>query len=389
VTQARGQLPRTSEARAAARRGSVVVVLALILVVLMGFAALVIDLGYARFIKGQLQSAADAAAMAGAQVLDGTNAGMSEARTTAVAVAALNNAHGTAVTLDPNTGNGSGGGVVLGIWDGDSFTASTDATKVNAVRVNLADEGVETFFSSAIWSKGPMEASVISTAQAQDAVGAGGVDWYWPFGMPDCLFETKSDSAIQSMTLVLNPDGADNTGWMAIGDTINASWAKNHLANAADCMADYFSGAEVSEDCEGADVSDWADTSNGTIDAGLGELDTLMEASGRSWDSSVYGTMPKQDTNSSIAKAKYGRVLEGPFPILDASDEYCTSKGGKWGKNFQVTGFVWGVMYDVMTKGSNKGIKIKLDLSHVYDVGSSVGGSTHGVVTNVPPTLME
>jgi uncharacterized membrane protein len=47
----------------------VVVLVVVMLVVLLGFAALVIDVGYAYYAHRQLQASADAAALAGAQEL--------------------------------------------------------------------------------------------------------------------------------------------------------------------------------------------------------------------------------------------------------------------------------------------------------------------------------
>lgn len=55
--------------RPADERGQAAVLMALMLVVLLGFAALVIDVGYAYYVKRSLQASADAAALAGAQEL--------------------------------------------------------------------------------------------------------------------------------------------------------------------------------------------------------------------------------------------------------------------------------------------------------------------------------
>ncbi|MGZ8783390.1 MAG: pilus assembly protein TadG-related protein [Gaiellaceae bacterium] len=57
-------------------RGQVVVLVVVMLVVLLGFAALVVDVGYAYYAHRQLQSSADAAALAGAQELP--NAALAE-----------------------------------------------------------------------------------------------------------------------------------------------------------------------------------------------------------------------------------------------------------------------------------------------------------------------
>src|SRR5262245_9881679 len=49
--------------------GQVIVMFAICLVIVLGMAALVVDVGYAYYVKRQLQASADAAALAGAQSL--------------------------------------------------------------------------------------------------------------------------------------------------------------------------------------------------------------------------------------------------------------------------------------------------------------------------------
>lgn len=382
--------PTQVHARCGSRRGGMAVVLALMLVILMGFAALVIDLGHARLVRGQLQAAADASAMAGAQLLDGTDEGLSSARETAVAVAGEHAARGQVIVIEENSANDPEGAVVLGIWEDDTFTPSIDSSIVNAVRVNLSDTDIGAIFSEPAFGSGPLSAEVRATALARPGLGAGGVDWYWPFGMADCMFEEYSDTKIESLTLKLVPDGKDTTGWTAIGATPSASWGKSHTSLAADCMAQWYTTGSTDESCTSSDVGEVANTSNGAVDAGLQELDGLLESSPMTWDTSRWGTMPAQVETSSIASAKYGRVLEGPFPVIDTTSDYCTT-GGTWNKSFEVLGFVWGVIYDLNWKGASdtKNIYIKLDVTEIYDVGNSWGGGDYGVVKSAPPSLVE
>jgi Flp pilus assembly protein TadG len=49
------------------RRGSIVVLAALLMIMLVGMLAFAIDIGYMSTVKAELQNAADAAALAGAQ----------------------------------------------------------------------------------------------------------------------------------------------------------------------------------------------------------------------------------------------------------------------------------------------------------------------------------
>jgi Flp pilus assembly protein TadG len=71
--------------KARGERGQVLVVVALALVALLGIAAFSIDVGYAYYAKRQLQSATDAAALAGAQDLPNATTALATATSYAAA----------------------------------------------------------------------------------------------------------------------------------------------------------------------------------------------------------------------------------------------------------------------------------------------------------------
>lgn len=71
--------------------GAVAVMVGFSIVLLVGFLAMVIDLGHLYVAKTELQNAADAAALAGARELNGSKLGVQNAITAAVAVARKNN----------------------------------------------------------------------------------------------------------------------------------------------------------------------------------------------------------------------------------------------------------------------------------------------------------
>ena len=83
-------------------RGIAVVYIALMLLVLLAFVGLAIDIGYMYVAKSQLQNAADAAALAGANLLDGTISS-AQARQEAQKFAALNKTTGQNITIDLNS----------------------------------------------------------------------------------------------------------------------------------------------------------------------------------------------------------------------------------------------------------------------------------------------
>ncbi|WP_136513112.1 pilus assembly protein TadG-related protein [Geomonas edaphica] len=107
-------------------RGFALVYVALMIVVLVGFVSLAVDIGYMYVTKGQLQNAADAAALAGAAMNLTDSASVKQK---AIEFAARNNAAGDAVTVTE-------GDVSIGNWTANASPPfSTARTPVNAVRV--------------------------------------------------------------------------------------------------------------------------------------------------------------------------------------------------------------------------------------------------------------
>ncbi len=140
------------------RRGYVVPT-ALLLVVFCGVAALVIDLGYGRMIQAQLQAVSDASAHAGAMQIDWTGAGLLDARSAVIAVAASNTADGGPVTV-PDTN------IWTGTWDLDTstFSPSTDPAQVNAVRVLAQIGEIGSWFAVPAFQRDSIAASGRATA---------------------------------------------------------------------------------------------------------------------------------------------------------------------------------------------------------------------------------
>lgn len=113
--------PRTSRRS----RGAVLVKVALLLPLLLAMVALAVDMGYIYLVRSELQSAADAAALAGASGLD---QGAAEARRRAIEYAAKNLAAGSAVSLQDVD-------IDTGAWDPLTRTfAALDAAAPNSVR---------------------------------------------------------------------------------------------------------------------------------------------------------------------------------------------------------------------------------------------------------------
>ena len=115
------------------RRGSYAIIVALLLIVLLGFAALAIDLSYLRLARLQAQNAADAGAHAALTELRITRSEDS-ARARAAQIVNLNYIAGDLAVLDPATD------VVFGGWDFPSHSFNPSADFVNAVEVTVRRE---------------------------------------------------------------------------------------------------------------------------------------------------------------------------------------------------------------------------------------------------------
>ncbi len=133
-----------------ARRGGVVVLVAISLTVIMGLAALAVDAGMLYVARTELQASADASALAGAIELlkEGRLRGsidmlelIHQSRVTASSFAALNKVWGQGPCVDLNESNSTGGDIIVGhLIDPTNPGAGwdfSDPLKFNAMRITV------------------------------------------------------------------------------------------------------------------------------------------------------------------------------------------------------------------------------------------------------------
>jgi hypothetical protein len=119
------------------RRGVVLILMAIALLMLVGFVGLALDTGVAALTLHQIQNASDAAALAGARILGDPNwPDLAEVRTAAVAVAEANRTAGVPLELDRNDGNAENGDIVIGRYERLHGTFRATEELPNAVLVN-------------------------------------------------------------------------------------------------------------------------------------------------------------------------------------------------------------------------------------------------------------
>lgn len=373
-------------ARRRQRRGNMALVTAVSFVALCGFAALVVDLGYSRMVRAQLQATTDAAALGAVNLLDGTSAGINAAHSAAQTLAGLNAANGTAVQISSNGSNETGGDVMIGFYDAadGSFTPTHDAATSNAVRVQAARSDLTPLFAGIAFQKDSLDAGACTLAVQREPVGASEVPWYLPFALPDCIFDQYTETELRTQAFTLQPAGMDNTGWARVGASASASWAKAHIADIQPCMTAWASTGHVETPCAEAGVGDTLYLNNGAVQSALTDLNSELP-NGIDWNASLWETLPARQTTSTVTTSDYGTVYAGPVPIFDGGSSYC-SAGASWNEAKTITGFAWGVIYDLKATGtsSTRTIWMRVDPNDGYNVGTSWGAPEYGV-TVLPP----
>jgi Mg-chelatase subunit ChlD len=143
------------------RRGAIIILFAVMLVVVLAMVALSVDLGYVCTVRTDLQAAADAAALAGTGViLDGE----SKAIATADRYARLNlNNQGVRTNGKPNVD------VQVGNWNRSNRTFRPGRRPLNSVKVVTRMENNSLFFARATGkSNFSSEAKAVATYQPRD-----------------------------------------------------------------------------------------------------------------------------------------------------------------------------------------------------------------------------
>lgn len=176
------------------QKGAVTVLVALTLPVLVGVAALAVDLAYLHVVRSELQNDADAAALAGARKLYVSGASALDwaaASSTASSAIALNRAAGHALAE---------GQVQTGYWDTSQTTAGLQplpltptANDAPAVQVSLAksdgeNQGPASTFLASIWGifSVPVRVTAVAGVTSPGVVNPGGL---FPLGISDCMYQ--------------------------------------------------------------------------------------------------------------------------------------------------------------------------------------------------------
>ena len=213
-------------------RGAVAILVAVLLAVFMGVAALAIDIGYMMTARNELQNAADAGALAAARKLGTLYEALSYQQqltyvvtpadlvTVAENAVLQNKAAGTAITLAPAE-------VIIGNWSSASRTVSPTLTTPDAVRVTVRKDAsmngpISTFFAK-IWGTNSVDAFATATAAltGESTAAAGGLPI--PIGVSQVLAESSYPSEPCGKKIELHPTKDSCAGWNAFTSKADAS----------------------------------------------------------------------------------------------------------------------------------------------------------------------
>lgn len=136
---------KANKTRQSTRKGNIVVLAAILMVVMLGCVAFAVDIGYLLLARTELQRSADSAALAATWDLIEqipVSERMLRARITASNYAGRNRVCSSRPKVHANTANSPDGDIVLGTFLGkDRALSLADASQFNAVQVRIRSDG--------------------------------------------------------------------------------------------------------------------------------------------------------------------------------------------------------------------------------------------------------
>ena len=365
------------------RTGSIAVIAGVSFTLLIGMAAVSIDLGRARVVKTELQYIADAAAHAAVSPLDGTSDGITTANTVINGVVSQAQVYGITPTVDQ---------VETGYYDqATGWHTSTDPAQVKAVKVTLSAQVGYVVLSRAAFgttsltprAKGAAaKEQFISESSAENP--AGEVECFIPIAIPSCVIDDMMEDGDPSVTGTWQPSTTNNVAWADDNGNPNASTLNAQINS-------------LSGGCSGGatmEVGSNVYLNNGMITSVAQTIGTFLNTkSTEMWNTSEWGTIPARSASSAVTASRYGHIISGPMVVFQDTS-YCASGGsGPLNGTKQITGFVYAAVYDVVATGGNKNVKIfvanpdDFNGDEVADFmggdNGAVEGTTSGTMYNV------
>jgi hypothetical protein len=350
-------------------RGSYLSLLALLLVVVIGFVALAVDVSTLFLADAELETGLDAAALAGASHLDFTADGVIEGRTSAIEVAHRNVVRAEPLELD-------GSHLTFGIWDYDAstFSPSVDVSKIDALRIERTLDDIPTPFAGAAFSSylASVEGHVVAVRPPPEPVSQ--TTCFLPMAISSCVASQVEGSDPSVHSFRFGPDSQDDIAWAFPGGVSAAA--------VRDAFADTMTGQCVANTTS-VGIGDPVALQNGIVASNLNALRQMLLASNDLWDVDLWGPKPPADPDSVFAPGIYPNlgIIQGPIVVVDDGGN-C---GMRYTQSAPVDHIVWAVIFDEYVSGVKKGFQVFVDMEHDWiDPGGSGGGGGSGNVKYWP-----
>ncbi|MBW1879529.1 MAG: hypothetical protein JRJ84_14295, partial [Deltaproteobacteria bacterium] len=191
---------------------------------------------------------------------------------------------------------------------------------------------------------------------------------YLPFAIPECFLD---DVDAELMELRMSSAGVDNTGW----------------ANPYGAVNDTSVLAQLDGQCdqEPAEVEEPVYLQNGQMNTAYQRIREILDSNSEVWDAAKWGPLPPQMGSADDPEAEepkhsvstvtnYGGVIQGPIIIFEPGGGECGAST-QFNQTAPITGFAWAVVYDVDDQGSEKNLRVHLDLTYEYEYGGGPGGA--------------
>ena len=277
---------------------------------------------------------------------------MAAARQMAMEMASLNHSASHAPSL-------AAGDVLFGYVSSDGvFVESSTPSEIDTIKARIVGHSQDTFFGRAVFAED--EVTLASDAYATRRSGvAGAVSNFIPLAIPTCVAEQIELGTPVDYEVLFAAGGDTNGKWtFPSGECCGATKLTEQLSS-RDEFGRYA-------------VGDTIDVFHGTKNSVRKRLVSMIEESGTEWDTTRFGTKPTQQACSQISADDFGKTLEGPMPVFstgNATIDAGICKGKYTLKDLGVsegvvTGFVWGVFYDVTDTSGGGSSTSRVRASH-------------------------
>jgi hypothetical protein len=365
------------------QRGSILLFTTILVVPLMIIiGGLAMDLAYYGAVDDELQRSMDAAALAGAGKLGFNDTFFPAARTWARDYALLNPYRIGNINLNLNTANTPGGNIVLGIWNGSSFTPSLDGTRVNAVQCRVATT-VQTSFLRVLGINS-LDAGAMAIAWAAQPATTPPNACVFPMALSSCFFGGSTSLGCGATVSFISSSPGSNVGGSS------GSWASiipGQGANNSNLLAQVQTAAGGA--CSGTAYN--TGDSIPTIEGQLNDIINWLKGTDPNAFPAKYAAsgelvVKKQDDSD----AYRGKGWEVFVPVIDTGGT-CPPAGGTFNGSRPIVGWTRMVITQILGKNGECAVDNPWQRggagnpwdSHCFD--DKNGTSPHGPTSTVVP----